>query len=118
MIVVGGDTDHGDTVHGDTDHGGNTVSQTVLLPLEKELLTVLEQYPAIIDQAALEYDPSLVANYAYAVAKTFNSFYTAHSVASAESEEKKQLRLRICRMTANIIASAMGLLGIRVPERM
>ncbi|MEP7279172.1 MAG: arginine--tRNA ligase [Bacteroidota bacterium] len=97
---------------------GKLAPQTTLLPLEKELLMVLEQYPVIIEQAATEYNPSLVANYAYAVAKTFNSFYTAHSVANAESEEKKQLRLRICQMTANIIASAMELLGVRVPERM
>ncbi|MEO5594452.1 MAG: arginine--tRNA ligase [Chitinophagaceae bacterium] len=89
-----------------------------LLTLEKGLLIILEQYPAIIEQAATEYNPSLIANYVYSVAKTFNSFYTEHSIANAESEEKKQLRLRLCQMTANIIASAMGLLGIKVPERM
>jgi arginyl-tRNA synthetase len=89
-----------------------------LLPLEKELLIILEQYPLTIEQAAAEYNPSLVANYVYAVAKTFNSFYTEHSVANAETEEKKQLRLRLCRMAANIISSGMGLLGIKVPERM
>lgn len=90
----------------------------LLLPLEKELLITLEQYPVIIEQSATEYNPSLIANYVYSVAKTFNSFYTAHSVANAESEEKKQLRLRLCQMTANIISSGMGLLGIKVPERM
>lgn len=89
-----------------------------LLPLEKELLVTMEQYPSIIQQAGAEYDPSQIANYVYAVAKTFSSFYTEHKVANAESEEKKQLRLRLCQMTGNIIASAMGLLGIRVPERM
>ena len=89
-----------------------------LLPLEKELLILLEQYPLIIEQAAAEYNPSLVASYVYAVARTFNSFYTEHSVTNAESPEKKQLRLRLCQMTATIIASAMGLLGIKVPERM
>ena len=70
-----------------------------LLPLEKELLITLEQYPVIIEQAASEYNPSLIANYVYSVAKTFNSFYTEHSVANAESTEKKQLRLRLCQMT-------------------
>ncbi|MEO5684368.1 MAG: arginine--tRNA ligase [Chitinophagaceae bacterium] len=89
-----------------------------LLPLEKELLVEMEQYPVIIEQAAAEYNPSLIANYVYAVAKTFNSFYTEHKVANAETEEKKQLRLRLCQMAANIIASAMALLGIKVPERM
>lgn len=89
-----------------------------LLPLEKELLITLEQYPAMIEQAAAEYNPSLIANYVYAVAKTFNSFVTEHKVLTAETAEKKQLRLRLCQMSAHIIASGMGLLGIRVPERM
>ena len=89
-----------------------------LLPLEKELAVTLEQYPAMIEQAAAEYNPSVIANYVYAVAKTFNSFYTELSVANAETAEKKQLRLRLCQMTANIIASGMRLLGINVPERM
>ena len=54
----------------------------------------------------------------YNVAQTFNTFYTAHSVLKAESEEKKQLRLQLCQLTANVIKHAMGLLGIKVPERM
>ena len=91
---------------------------TPLLPLEKDLIVTMEQYPVIIEQAAADYNPSHIANYVYAVAKTFSSFYSEHKVASAESEEKKQLRLRLCQMTANIIASGMGLLGIKVPERM
>lgn len=89
-----------------------------LLKLEKELLLLLEQYPAIIEEAAREYDPSVIANYAFLLAKTYNTFYTEHSVLKAESEEKKNLRLQICQLTANVIKDAMGLLGIRVPERM
>jgi arginyl-tRNA synthetase len=89
-----------------------------LLKLEKELIILLEQYPAVVEQAGAEHNPSALAIYAYTVAKTFSSFYTEHSVLTAESEEKKQLRLRLSEMTANVIASAMGLLGIKVPERM
>ncbi len=97
---------------------GNTSPATTLLKLEKELLVSLEQYPALIGQAVAEHNPSLLAIYAFNLAKTFNTFYTEHSVMNAESEEKKQLRLRLSEMTAHVIASAMGLLGIRVPERM
>jgi arginyl-tRNA synthetase len=89
-----------------------------LTPLEKELLVTIEQFSLIIEQAVAEHNPSVVAIYAYNLAKTFNSFYTEHSVTNAESEEKKQLRLRLCVFTANVIRSSMGLLGIRVPERM
>jgi arginyl-tRNA synthetase len=89
-----------------------------LLKLEKDLIIPLEQYPAIIEQACDEHNPSVIAVYIFNVAKTFNTFYTEHSVLNAESEEKKQLRLQLSEMTANVIASAMGLLGIKVPERM
>lgn len=89
-----------------------------LLTLEKDILLKLEQYPAIISQAANELNPSEIANYVFQVAKAFNTFYAEHSVANAESEEKKQLRLRLSVMTSNILKSGMQLLGIHVPERM
>ena len=89
-----------------------------LLKLEKDLIILLEQYPTTIEQAVAEHNPSVIAIYVFNIAKSFNSFYTEHSVMKAESEEKKQLRLQIAEMTANVIASGMGLLGIKVPERM
>ena len=89
-----------------------------LLKLEKELLVILEQYPAAIEQACAEHNPSVIASYVFNLAKTFNSFYTEHSIANAETVAKKQLRLQLATMTANVIKSGMQLLGIRVPERM
>ncbi len=89
-----------------------------LKKLEKELLILLEQYASVVKQAAIEYNPSVIAIYLFTVAKTFNSFYTEHSVLNAESEYKKQLRLHICKLTADTIKEGMHLLGIRVPERM
>ena len=89
-----------------------------LLPLEKELIINLEKYPAVLQQACTEMNPSLVANYVFSIARLFNTFYSEHSVSRAESETKKQLRLRICVMTAGVIKSAMNVLGIKVPERM
>jgi len=89
-----------------------------LLKAEKEVIVAAEQYPAILEQAALEHNPSVIANYIFHLAKTFNSFYSELSVANAETEEKKQLRLQISLFTANVIKSGMALLGIAVPERM
>lgn len=89
-----------------------------LLPLEKQLLVLLEQYEDVLQQAAAEYNPAAMANYMYSVAKLYNSFYAEHKVLKAENEEKKALRLQLCSLTANVIKEGMGLLGIRVPERM
>ncbi len=93
-------------------------SMEKLLPLERQLLIFLEKYANVVEQAAEELNPSVIANYAFHLAKTFNSFYVEHSVANAESEEKKNLRLHIAVMTATVIKSALQLLGIKVPERM
>lgn len=89
-----------------------------LLPLERQLLIFIEKYSNVIAQAAEELNPSVIANYVFHLAKTFNSFYAEHSVANAENEVKKLLRLRIAVMTATVIKNAMQLLGIAVPERM
>jgi arginyl-tRNA synthetase len=89
-----------------------------LLPLERELIIFLEKYSNIISDAANEMNPSIIANYVFNLAKLFNSFYTEHSVANAETEEKKKLRLCISVMTAGVIKSGLQLLGIKVPERM
>jgi arginyl-tRNA synthetase len=89
-----------------------------LLPLEKQVLYVLEQFPSIIRDAAQELNPSVIANYLFLLAKTYNSFYTEHSVANAENADKKNLRLQLSVMTSGVLQSGMQLLGINVPERM
>ena len=94
------------------------VQANSLLKLEKDLIIMLEQYPTILEQAVAEHNPSVIAIYVFNLAKAFNTFYTEHSVMNAESDEKKQLRLHLSEMTANVIASGMSLLGIRVSERM
>src|SRR5580658_9279653 len=89
-----------------------------LLPLEKSLIVVLEKYPSVVAQAGEELNPSLLSAFAFQVAQAFNSFYNVHSVANAESPEKKLLRLQLAQLTANVLRSAMALLGIKMPERM
>jgi arginyl-tRNA synthetase len=91
---------------------------TSLMTIEKELLLLLEQYKYILQQAAQDMDPSCIATYLFQVAQTFNSFYAAHSISNAESEEKKQLRLKISSLTSIVLSSGMQLLGIKVPEKM
>jgi arginyl-tRNA synthetase len=97
---------------------GNWESGIGFAPLEKELVVALEQYPVIIEQAGAEMNPSSIAIYIYNMAKTFSSFYTEHSIANAETAGKKNLRLQLATLTANVIKSGMQLLGITVPERM
>ena len=89
-----------------------------LLKAEKDLLLLTEHYAVVLKQAADDFDPSVIATYLFQLAQSFNSFYAALSIGNAESEEKKQLRLKISSLVATIIASGMELLGIKVPEKM
>ena len=98
--------------------GVSDVAVSPLLKLEKEIIVSLEQFSTILAQAATELNPSVIAIYVFNLAKSFNSFYSAHSIGNAETEEKKQLRLQLAVMTANVLKKGMQLLGIVVPERM
>lgn len=96
-----------------------------LLPLEKELILLNEQYDTILEEAANEMSPSVIANYVYQLTQTFNGFYAekvdgayTYAVRNAETPEKQKLRAQIIMLTANTIQSAMKLLGINVPEKM
>ncbi len=96
----------------------NTDRGTSLLDAEKKVIVELEKYPLILAEAAEEMNPSVISNYIFKLAQSFNSFLTELKVLTAESPEKKELRLQIALFTANTIKSSMQLLGIRVPERM
>ena len=63
-------------------------------------------------------NPSIIAGYAFKLAQVYNSFYTVHKIANAESEAKKVLRTAISAMAAQVIEKSMSLLGIAVPPRM
>lgn len=89
-----------------------------LLPLEKQVIIELEKYETIIEQASMEMNPSVIANYLFTLAQAYNSFVTEHRILTAESPEKKELRLQLSQMTVNVIKSGMRLLGILVPDRM
>lgn len=87
---------------------------------EKEvaLTRMMYEYPDVINEAARSYNPSLVANFLYDLAKEFNQFYHDHSILSAEQQETVSLRLLVVEAVSQIIKSGMDLLGIEVPERM
>lgn len=96
---------------------GNVI-ECDLLPLEKKIVLQIEQFPTLLLEAAKDFDPSKVAIFVFNLAKSFNSFYSEHSIANAENAAKKELRLQMSQLTAHTIKTAMGLLGIAVPERM
>jgi arginyl-tRNA synthetase len=99
---------------------GTTVQQvgTSLLPLEKALAMQLANFSAEVNEAADALDPSKLAIYTFNLAKLFNSFYAELSIANAETDDKKNLRIQLGILTAATLKQAMQVLGIEVPEQM
>jgi arginyl-tRNA synthetase len=96
-----------------------TQSVTIdLHPKEKELIKQIELYPEVIQDAAKNHSPALVANYTYDLVKEFNSFYQNVSILGEEDFNKKVFRVQLSKKVADTIKLAFQLLGIEVPERM
>ena len=94
-------------------HGYSNVNE-----FEKYLISSLEEYPMIVQQAANEYSPALIANYAYDLAKKYHKFYAEVRVIGAENIESRNFRVNISMAVANVLQSSMDLLGIGMPEMM
>ena len=95
-----------------------SASEESLHPKEKELLKQIELYPEVIQNAANNHSPALVANYTYELVKEYNSFYQSVSILGEENRTKKVFRVQLSKKVADTIKSAFKLLGIEVPERM
>jgi len=91
---------------------------TTLEPAEREVILKINQYTNKLLDAAHEYSPAIVANYAYELAKEYNQFYQAIPIFNESDADKLKFRIAFSEVTANTIKKAMALLGIRVPERM
>ncbi|MFZ4105569.1 arginine--tRNA ligase [Flavobacterium sp.] len=89
-----------------------------LHPKEKELLKQVALFPEVIQDAARNHSPALVANYTYELVKEYNSFYQTVSILGEENHTKKVFRVKLSQKVADTIKSAFQLLGIEVPERM
>lgn len=85
---------------------------------EKEVLNYLFSFPSVVRQAGETYSPSLIANFAFDLAKNFNAFYQDTPILRENDEAKRNMRLRLSYFTGATIKTAMHLLGIDVPERM
>ena len=85
---------------------------------EKELLKQIALFPEVIQNAAQNHSPALVANYTYDLVKEYNSFYQAVPILGTNNQDEKTFRVQLSKKVADTIASAFQLLGIAVPERM
>nr|WP_199003223.1 arginine--tRNA ligase [Flavobacterium sp. ASV13] len=85
---------------------------------EKELVKQIELFPEVIQNAAQNHSPALIANYTYDLVKEYNSFYQSVHILGEVDLTKKIFRVQLSQKVAEVIKSAFSLLGIEVPERM
>jgi arginyl-tRNA synthetase len=101
----------------DFDYSGS-INTIELHEKEKELIKQLELFPEVIQQAAANFSPAIIANYTYDLVKEFNSFYQNVSILGEKEQDKKIIRVQLSKKVADTIKQAFLLLGIEVPERM
>lgn len=100
--------------------GENVENITKVAPNEKEvsLIQKLADFGNVVAEAGRTYSPALIANYAYDLAKEYNQFYHDYSIMREEDAAIRGFRIVLSKNVADVIARAMGLLGIEMPERM
>jgi arginyl-tRNA synthetase len=99
-------------------HAPADYSAVVPCDKEIELIQMLADLPATVAEAGRAYSPALIANYAYDLVKCYNTFYHDCPILREEDAAVRSMRLELSRQTARCVKTAMGLLGINVPERM
>ncbi|NOS94078.1 MAG: arginine--tRNA ligase [Cyclobacteriaceae bacterium] len=86
--------------------------------IEREIIFRLNNYHAKLNEAAREYSPAIISNYAYELAKEYNQFYQSVSIFNETDPAKLKFRIALSKMVADVLKASMRLLGIQVPEKM
>ena len=98
---------------------GNTDGDMIISnPEERDLALKILQLPNVIERTVKELEPSIISEYVYVLAQSFSSFYNVSPIATAETAELKASRLKIAKLTRDILVLLLDILGIKSPEVM
>ncbi len=89
-----------------------------LQPKEKEIIVMMYGWPMVLNQAAENRSPAMIANFIFDLAKEFNQFSQECSILKEPDADRRMFRLQVCDMVAALLRNASELLGIGMPERM
>ena len=99
-------------------HADDLKSVTTFETTEREALHLLSQFENRIRDAAKDYSPAVIANYAFDLAKAYNQFYQSTPIFNETDMAKLKFRIALSKSVARAIQKAMKMLGICVPEKM
>ncbi|MBL7858776.1 MAG: arginine--tRNA ligase [Cyclobacteriaceae bacterium] len=89
-----------------------------LEPAEREVIFLISNYIHKLNEAARDYSPAVIANFAFDLAKGYNQFYQSIPIFNEADQDKLKFRIAFSSVVADVIKRAMAVLGIQVPERM
>lgn len=101
-------------------HGkaGIISSEVEMIAKEKEIIKLVNEFPALIQEAAEQYSPALVANYIYELVKEYNGYYQNTPILVGDDAAQVAFRVALSDTVARVIKTGMKLLGVSVPKRM
>ena len=86
-------------------------------PEAQDVVRCIEQFPALLREAVERNEPSMVTRFCVDLAQAFNKFYYENRILD-DDMGIRAARLELTRATRQVIATALGLIGVAAPERM
>ena len=84
---------------------------------ERDLVTTLSKYPETLQNAALNFEPHMLANYLKDLASDFHTYYNGHKML-IENKELRNARVTLSSAVRQVLANGLSLLGVSAPEQM
>ena len=86
--------------------------------IEREILLQVDRFPEALEQAYLMREPSVISEYVHVLAQKFSSFYAELPINGEENQDIRLSRLKLCKITKEVLTRGLDLLGIEAPEKM
>ena len=81
-----------------------------------DILSFLGQYSDVVERAAVNYDPSVIAKYALELSKKFNQYYAHNRI--LQDDEGQPARLALVQAVSHVLKDALAMLDIKAPDEM
>lgn len=81
-----------------------------------DILSFLGQYSDVVERAAVNYDPSVIAKYALELSKKFNQYYAHNRI--LQDDEDQPARLALVQAVSHVLKDALAMLDIKAPDEM
>jgi len=85
---------------------------------EENILRIIRKFPEIVQNAADNFSPNLICNFAFDLAQKYNLFYEKNPILAAETKQIKEFRLILTAAVKQVLENCLILLGISIPKKM